>query len=212
MATGISDNMIMMYVIHDALRRDLEHLTRAVESRAAFDPARRHAFTAGWELFKSQLHHHHTGEDIALWPRVRRHLEGRPEDLALLDVMEEEHVRIGPTIEAIDTAAADRESGADRLAEASAAFRRELVDHLAHEERDAVPLVESAMTRQDWKDFSRQQQKAVGLKGSAEFFPYILSGADPERGAQALGIFPAPLRLLIRRVWQPRYSRRDLWT
>jgi len=211
MATGISDDMIMMHVIHDALRRDLEHLTRAVESRAAFDPSRRHAFTAGWELFKQQLHHHHTGEDIALWPRVRTQLEGRPEDLALLDVMEEEHVRIGPRIEEIDAAVADGESGADRFAEATATFRGELTAHLAHEERDAIPLVESVMTSRDWQAFSRQQQKAVGLRGAAEFFPYILSGADAERASQAVGKFPPPLRLLIRRVWQPRYSRRQLW-
>ncbi|MGI8625831.1 MAG: hemerythrin domain-containing protein [Geodermatophilaceae bacterium] len=157
------------------------------------------------------MRHHHTGEDISLWPRVRTQLADRPDDLALLDVMEEEHARIGPTIEAIDTVVADRESGADRLAEATAAFRAELTGHLSHEERDAVPLVESALTRQDWKDFSREQQKAVGMKGAAEFFPYIFSGADPERGAQALRIFPPPLRLLIRRVWQPRYGRRDLW-
>ena len=212
MATGISDDMIMMFAIHDALRRDLEHLTRAVERRAPFEPEHRHAFTAGWELFKAQLHHHHTGEDNALWPRVRSHLDGRPEDLALLDVMEEEHVRIAPTIEAIDAAAADPEALADRLAEATASFRAELTSHLAHEERDAVPLVESVMTPKDWKDFSREQQKSVGLKGAAEFFPYILTGADPERRAQALAAFPPPLRLLVRRVWQPRYKRRDLWT
>jgi len=72
MATGISDDMIMMYVIHDALRRDLEHLTRAVESRASLEPDRRQAFDAGWELFKLQLHHHHTGEDTALWPMVQQ--------------------------------------------------------------------------------------------------------------------------------------------
>lgn len=210
MATGISDDMIMMFVIHDALRRDLEQLTRAVESKAPFEPARRDAFTAGWELFKAQLHTHHTVEDVALWPRVRPRLEGRPEDLALLDVLEEEHARIGPTIEATDTAAVDPDSGADRLAESTASFRG---THRSsgHEERDAVPLIESVMTPQDWKDFSRQQQKSVGLKGAAEFFPYILTGADPERGAQALAGFPPPLRLLIRRVWQPRYTRRDLW-
>ena len=120
------------------------------------------------------MHHHHTGEDIALWPRVRTHLEGRPDDLALLDVMEAEHVRIGPTIEDIDAAAADNASG---------------------------PAA-----------FSSQQQKSVGIWGAAEFFPYILTGADTERSAQAVGIFPLPLRMLIRRVWQPRYSRRQRWS
>ena len=68
------------------------------------------------------------------------------------------------------------------------------------------------MTRKDWKEFARTQQKSVGgIKGAAEFFPYILTGADPERGAQAVSIFPPPLRLLIRKVWQPRYAKRKLW-
>lgn len=136
----------------------------------------------------------------------------RPDDLELLDAMEAEHVRIGPVLEEIDAAVADEESGAERLSEATALFRQELVDHLAHEERSAVPVVESVMTRQDWKAFSKHQQKSVGLKGAGEFFAYILSGADPGRGAQALGTFPPPLRLLIRKVWVPRYRRRALWS
>ncbi|MGI8653132.1 MAG: hemerythrin domain-containing protein [Geodermatophilaceae bacterium] len=212
MATGISDDTIMMYVIHDALRRDLEHLTRAVESGDLADPQRRQAANAGWELFKYQLHHHHTGEDVALWPRVRPRLAGRPEDLALLDEMEAEHVRIGPLITEIDAAVADQDTGVDRLPEATAAFRRQLTDHLGPEERETVPVIESVMTRKDWKEFARTQQKSVGgIKGAAEFFPYILTGADPERGAQAVSIFPPPLRLLIRKVWQPRYAKRKLW-
>lgn len=212
MGTGISDDMIMMFVIHDALRRDLEHLSRAVEGQDMFDPGRRGAFHAGWELFKTQLHHHHTGEDIALWPAIRPRLAGRPEDLALLGAMEAEHVRIGPCIEEIDTAVADPDSGRDRLRGATAVFREELTDHLAHEERDAVPVIESVMTKQDWKVFSRQQQKSIGgLKGAAEFFPWILDSAAPDRGAQTLGRFPPPLRWVIRRVWQPRYDRRQLW-
>lgn len=158
MSTGISDDMIMMYVIHDALRRDLEHLTRAVERQANLDPDRRKAFDAGWELFKFQLHHHHTGEDTTLWPMVRPRLSDRPDDLELLDAMEAEHVRIGPVLEEIDAAVADEESGAERLSEATALFRQELVDHLAHEERSAVPVVESVMTRQDWKAFRGAQR------------------------------------------------------
>lgn len=42
------------------------------------------------------------------------------------------------------------------------------------------------MTRQDWKAFAEHQRKSLGFKGASELFPYILSGADPERGAQAV--------------------------
>jgi len=121
-ATGISDEMVMRYVIHDALRRDLGHLSRAVESRSPFDQERRQAFGACWELFKSQLHGHHSGEGTALWPTVRPGLADRPDDLQLLGVMESEHARIGPLIVAIDAAVADLQSGAARLPETTALF------------------------------------------------------------------------------------------
>lgn len=39
----------------------------------------------------------------------------------------------------------------------------------------------------------------------------LLTGADPERGSQAFGTFPPPLRLLIRRVWQLRYAT-SIWS
>jgi Hemerythrin HHE cation binding domain len=51
---------------------------------------------AGWELFKTELHIHHTAEDQDLWPRMRTHLADRPDQLALLQAMQDEHGRIDP--------------------------------------------------------------------------------------------------------------------
>jgi hypothetical protein len=51
-----------MVVFYDAFRRDLAHLPRAASHRPAEldELARRTAVLAGWELFKTQLHIHHT--------------------------------------------------------------------------------------------------------------------------------------------------------
>jgi hypothetical protein len=59
--TGHLD-LTLMVVFHDAFRRDLAHLPRAASHRPADldDPNRRTAVLAGWELFKTQLHIHHT--------------------------------------------------------------------------------------------------------------------------------------------------------
>jgi hypothetical protein len=60
-ATGHLDLTVML-AFHDAFRRDLTHLARAASHRPADldDPNRRTAVLAGWELFKTQLHIHHT--------------------------------------------------------------------------------------------------------------------------------------------------------
>ena len=52
----------LMVVVYDALRRALAHLARAASHRPAEldDLARRTAVLAGRELFKTQLHIHHT--------------------------------------------------------------------------------------------------------------------------------------------------------
>jgi hypothetical protein len=60
------------------------------------EPARRTAVQAGWQLFTTQLHIHHTAEDQDLWPRMRSHLADRPDELALLQAMQDEHARIDP--------------------------------------------------------------------------------------------------------------------
>jgi hemerythrin-like domain-containing protein len=60
-----------------------------------------------WQLFKQALRIHHTAEDRALWPPMRRALSGRPGDLVLLEAMEAEHACIDQLIATIDAAVAD---------------------------------------------------------------------------------------------------------
>src|SRR6266540_1439279 len=66
-------DLTLMVAFHDAFRRDLAHLAHATSRhRAQLDePNRRTAVQAGWELFKTELHIHHTAEDADLWPRLR---------------------------------------------------------------------------------------------------------------------------------------------
>ncbi len=210
MGTGISDNSIMMVVIHDALRRDAAHLARAVEHRDLEDPQRRAALLSGWQVFARQLQHHHEGEDRDLWPLVRTYLPAHDTENALLTEMEQEHERIDPLIAAVDSALQNFDTA--WLAEATVTFRQELLAHLEHEEREAVPLLEAVLTPQDWKAFSRAQRKDTGVKGAREFFPYILDEADPERAAQLTKLLPPPLRVLVHRAWQPRYAKTARWT
>lgn len=204
-------DMTMMIVSHDAFRRDLGHLKRAVEQRGAEDPERRRAVQNGWEMFKLQLENHHTNEDKSIWPRMRNGLRDRPDDLLVLDAMEAEHEQIDPLLVAVDGALADPEAGQDRFAQAIAELDASLTAHLTHEERDALPLVDVALTPAEWQETAKDMRDLIGLKGAADFFPWLLDGA-PDKDADAiLKLMPAPARMMYRRMWVPKYAKEQRW-
>ena len=205
------EHTIMMLAIHDALRRDLDHLQRAVDTEAAHDPGRRDAVLAGWTFFSHQLHHHHQSEDDDLWPKARAALSGREPELALLDEMEVEHEQIDPTVAEVDEALRSEPTDADRLIAAVDRFRATLGPHLRHEEREALPLLNRTLDDRAWAQFSSQHARKSGLRGLTDFMPWLLHDADPQRARQVSSSLPPALRFAVQRLALPRFAARDRW-
>lgn len=202
-------DMTAMYVAHDALRRDLKLLARTA-ARVDDDPRRILSGAVGWELFKKSLHVHHTAEDDALWPAMREAAADRPGDLALLAAMESEHEAIDPLIDAIDAALADRESGPQRLGDLTDALAVALTGHLAHEEDEALPLIQAIVTEQQWQHFGQVNARLVG-PDAPRILPWMLDGASEQIIATMLAPLPEPARMAYRNEWQPAYAALDLW-
>jgi iron-sulfur cluster repair protein YtfE (RIC family) len=194
----------MMYATHDAFHRDLDRFTVASAAGTADAPG----VHAGWENFKAQLLLHHSVEDSDLWPRVRRAAAGRPSSLALLDEMEAEHARIDPLLAAVDAALANP---AGNLAAHVAALTSALERHLKHEEDAALPLIQAVCTPADWRAFTGEMRRRQGLKGAANYVPWILDGAAPAARQRFLAALPAPVRVINRLLLEPRYRQRGLW-
>jgi len=202
----------VMYAAHDAFDRDLVRLTEAVRSGRTGDPA----VQAGWTTFKNQLHLHHTAEDIALWPALRRQIT-EPAEIGVLDAMEAEHARIDPLLAQVDAAlagAGDSRAGGFEaaLSGSVAALADTLTGHMGHEEDEALPLVAAHLGAAGWAAFGKQAGRSQGLRGAAEFFAWMLDGAPAETTRRLLGLLPPPVRLLYRLVWRPAYARRPRWT
>ena len=157
--TTFKNDMTMMFVMHDALRRDLDRIAR-LTARTDDDPKHILRTAAGWEMFKSYLHAHHTSEDELLWPPLRKALPDDAHGTALLDAMEAEHAAIDPLIDGFDAALADRDSGPARLGELADALASGLRAHLTHEENEGLPLIDSIITAEQWQAFSAGGRQA----------------------------------------------------
>lgn len=215
---GTSLDLGIMLGSHDAFRRDLERLAR-VASRRGDDPARTASVAAGWLTFKRQLLNHHQVEDDIIWPLMRERLAARAEALSVLDEMEHEHGSIDPLLAVADAALADALTGpaagladiAD-IADIADEMTGKLSAHLAHEEREALPLIGECLSPAEWAEAIGAMMARPGAgEIGAELFPWILDGADGDRSAALLGGLPPFAAERYRREWKPAYDGVQRW-
>jgi hypothetical protein len=140
---------------------------------------------------------------------MRAKLREQTAETRLLDAMADEHAQLDPVLRDIDHEL-PRES-ASRLVVLFDDLAAVLTGHLDHEEADALPLVRETLTASEWNAFGDDQRHRVGVAGAAWFFPWLLDGTTPDVQATVLAIVPAPLRLVYRLIWEPRYWRRSPW-
>ena len=207
--TGDADLTVML-AAHGALRRDLVGLAHAAADAGGRGPDRREAVRHGWEVFQRQLHIHHTAEDELVWPALRARLSASDAARSVLDAMAAEHQQIDPLLAAVNRAMSQPGGDDGTLGDTVDVLTMALHGHLAHEERDALPLIGTALTAAEWRRVGAQ----IGvrnLRRAPEMFAWMLAGAEPAQARAAAGALPPPARVLYRAVWQPRFARRARW-
>jgi hemerythrin-like domain-containing protein len=192
--------MHVMYVMHHAFRRDLAAFAAAASATPVTDRDTWKALADRWALFAEVLHEHHTGEDNGVWPFLmdRADAEGR----ATLEAMEAEHSEIDPLLEAcgagfevLATRADDDERAA--LAVRLVAARESLGRHLAHEETEAIALIQELMTPEDWHRIDEEHfKKGHGIGYFAKLVPWATHGLRRDARAQAFAEAGKPFEIL----------------
>jgi hemerythrin-like domain-containing protein len=156
-APGGPVDMTMMYVMHHGFRRDLNRFAEAVAATPLAAKDTWVALAARWERFFDVLHHHHSGEDAGIWPFLLERADD--EERATLEAMEDEHSHIDPllascaegfTTLAGDLVGVDADDVRAALKVRLAATRDALSRHLAHEESEAMVILQRHMTAEDW--------------------------------------------------------------
>jgi Hemerythrin HHE cation binding domain len=186
-------------------------LSSAVKA-PGLDPERARQLGAHWAFVNEQLHHHHEVEDASLWPLVRPKLSGRDDELGVLTQMEAQHLVLLPLCGAISEgfAAMARQPSGDAggdLAGLIDELGSQLGTHLDDEEQRCFPVIDQALTIEEFESFGKATAKAIGMRGSAKFFPWIFDDANPVECKAVLSMPPPPVRVLCRYMWEPRYER-----
>jgi hypothetical protein len=214
-------DLTTMFLMHRGFRRDLEHFGRAVPATPVGDGRTWAALAQRWEEFASILHGHHTGEDAGLWPLLLERVDaaGDLEGRATLEAMSAEHQRIDPLLDSCAAgfqrmARAPDAAARQELARNLAAASEHLGAHLAHEERDALQLVQTHLSRDDWqrvsveyfeKPLTTRQLMRVAAWGLQDLPP---EGVDRLRRGDSKGpVLILMWRLLLRRPFQRRERR-----
>jgi hypothetical protein len=196
-----------MLTIHAALRRDLEQVARIASRRDGTDVTRLRA-ALGWRQFKRFLVVHHQVEDDALWPALRATVAGHPDQLALVDALEEEHAVIDPLLQAID--AAEPGHNAASFGDVIDELVAKLGGHLAHEESDGLDLIDATLSLADWQHFGQVHGRRL-ISDASTYMPWLLNGADPQAVAAFLANVPPPLAAAYRDQWASDYAVLRLW-
>ncbi|BBH18343.1 hypothetical protein Back2_26300 [Nocardioides baekrokdamisoli] len=195
-------------VIHAALRRDFERLRAATAALEVGDTARVHALREAWDFIWGELHHHHITEDRLVWPFVlERDLV--PRDLT--DQMEAEHQRMAIACGRLSEAF--RELEAQPTTAHLIALRAQLEfavkvaeEHLVHEERDVMPVLEPHWGTPAWKVVEREMAKVSPFTAGG-MMAWLQDGSDPVVHAALRRHFPAALLWAASNVFGRAYHR-----
>ncbi len=209
-------DLVAMYVMHHAFRRDLADFGRAVTATSPSDRATWAALRDRWDRFADVLHKHHAGEDAGLWPllRSRAAAAGDAAAVATLDAMEAEHARIDPLLAEVRSGFAELAAQATAEARTGQAYRigavaQLLQAHLGHEERDAMALVQRHLTEADWQRVEKEHfQSAYGPKDLPFVVAWALKGLSPVARRRATAAGGLPVRALAALVG-PGFRRRE---
>jgi hemerythrin HHE cation binding domain-containing protein len=211
-ATGIDTRE--MVVVHTAFRREYREAPAIIASVSPGDRTRAATVGAHVQLMLEMLHHHHTGEDRLLWPKL---LDRVPAQLTpVIELMERQHEGVDAELQRATALLARWREGAapddrDQLAGCLEGLTALLVEHLAAEEEQILPLAAQCLTVQEWDELGEAGMAGIPKKQLPAVFGMIMKDGEPDVIRSILAHAPLPVRLLLPRVApgiHRRYARR----
>lgn len=197
-----------MVLIHRVLRREFGQLPRLFRA-AAGDRARSKVIGAHAREMLTFLHTHHTGEDELLFPLLR---ERAVLDQELMHRMDAQHAQVDDAVTAIDaelsawTASADAAAG-ERMAARVDAMMPTLIEHLAEEEQEILPIASLTLTQGEWDALGKHGMSAIPLTRRLVILGHITEETDDAERRRFMKVLPAPARVAYKLIGHRQFTR-----
>lgn len=200
-----------MLVLHRALTREFRLAPAAVRRVTPGDRKQARRVDEHLGFICDLLHEHHVGEDEIVWPTLRARLPAA--DLRLLDKVELQHGGINAELERVKAA---RRGWLDQpdfthgtaLAGELETLHGLVVEHLADEERDILPLAAAYLSDPEWRAIGQSLQ-ALSPKALLLGAGMCIYKADPEVIAMMFKAIPAPVRVIVPLISSRMYARHN---
>lgn len=197
-----------MVLVHRVFRRELRMLPILVEA-AGDEREQVERVSAHAREVLDTLHHHHTGEDEVLWPRLRARAEL---DAGLIERMERQHEAIGSLLADVDRLLPAWASSPDgpntsALVAVLTTVSAALDEHLAEEEQQILPLVARHITPDEWAQLGERGMASLPRDRIMVLLGYILEEADEAERRMFMTHVPLPGRIAYKLVGQRKYQR-----
>jgi hemerythrin-like domain-containing protein len=202
-----------MYLMHHAFRRDLRRFEAAVRATPLGEVPVWNALAVRWDRFAEVLHHHHQVEDEYIWPVLEQHAadDGETSATQMLHAMEAEHAQIDPALAAVEAAframaahpCADHRNALDVRV---TAVRAALLEHLRHEETDALPYLQRVATPEEEKAMAQGAERGYPLSITPFVVPWVAEEVPDELIRPFLREAGAVFALMLR-VCRGRFRR-----
>ncbi|WP_208103679.1 hemerythrin domain-containing protein [Mycolicibacterium sp. CBMA 226] len=197
-----------MVLIHRVLRREFGQLPRLLRS-AANDRARSKIVGAHAQEMLDFLHTHHTGEDELLFPLLRKRTALDPD---LMDRMNAQHAQVDDTVIAVSaelpawTATAYPPAG-EKMAARIEAMMPTLIDHLAEEEHNLLPVAAVTLTQSEWGALGKHGMSAIPLTRRLVILGHITEEADDAERQSFMQVIPALARWAYKLIGHRQFTR-----
>jgi hemerythrin-like domain-containing protein len=199
-----------MVIVHRPFRREFRMLPALVQQVPAGDLDRADIVAGHAADLTFGLHHHHTAEDLLLWPKLLARAAPRAE---LVHRMQAQHERLGVLLDRIDVLSARWRPTADpatrdELAHVLAQTSAALDEHLGDEENEILPLVAEHITVPEWDALTAYGKKVLPKNSKAfVFLGLILEETTATERVAFLRRMPIPLRWAWRLIGHRIYRR-----
>jgi hemerythrin-like domain-containing protein len=171
-----------MYMAHNMFRREFGLLPALIAGVDAADVARVRIVAEHFALIHAGLHHHHSAEDMHLWPALSRAGEKAAPVAAL---MESQHRGMDKVLTEITTGLQSWQETADKAqgtAQAASAerLRQLLTEHLVAEEEQALPLMTRYVTAAEWSQMLTESVAGIPADELVLLLGLMIYEGDPE--------------------------------